>query len=285
MSKLLWNSHRLKSSDPGKRALAAENLGRYRTVEVIIALTKASRDPDVSVATAAQDSLKTIRDSLINELLNEKQMDLEYLKTKFKYFNDTETRDLLAASLEDKEYVPEKRACAAYILGSFWDRRGLTYLAECLVDKTLDDGTAMFVGFLLEKLGVSGAMRATLKERGLQGILNWVDSQAAPSAPSPALRLCSLCRKGEAMSKCTRCQRLFCEECLNAFSSYAARVLIDRVAGKIEGPTFGTAKTFDAQGRAFCPECYGNVLTKAQKTGNWTIENKSEIEPSCLRLS
>lgn len=84
--------------------------------------------------------------------------------------------------------------------------------------------------------------------------------------------------------QCSRCTAGFCEPCIRRFGEKAARILLERVTGRPGASFFGTAKIFDDQGRAFCPDCYGRLLDHSVKTGQWVIQSPDEAEPSCVRV-
>ena len=39
----------------------------------------------------------------------------------------------------------------------------------------------------------------------------------------------------------------------------------------------GTAKVFDGEGQASCPHCYGNLLDRSVKTGQWVVQSQDEM--------
>lgn len=93
---------------------------------------------------------------------------------------------------------------------------------------------------------------------------------------------CRLCGNDRVEFRCARCNGKYCDGCVNAFGEKAARVLVERVYGK--GTMIGSAKIFDDQGRAFCPDCYGKLLDESVRTGQWVIQSPEEAEPSVVRL-
>jgi HEAT repeat protein len=96
-----------------------------------------------------------------------------------------------------------------------------------------------------------------------------------------AVQHCSQCGGAEPGYACQRCERRFCRGCLDRFAVHAATILTQRAFGGAP-MTFGSAKTFDDQGRAFCPSCYGDLLDRAVRTGDWNVSSASEIEPSVV---
>jgi len=96
---------------------------------------------------------------------------------------------------------------------------------------------------------------------------------------------CASCIVGFCEFRCTRCGKQFCTNCIETFGLKAAKVLLERVYGKTRNQTLGTAKIFDAQGRAFCPTCYGSLLERAQRTGDWRVKSQEEMDPSCVRIT
>ena len=58
---------------------------------------------------------------------------------------------------------------------------------------------------------------------------------------------------------------------------------MERVYGK-GAVTFGSAKIFDDQGRAFCPDCYGKLLARSVRTGQWVVQRQEEMDPSVVRI-
>jgi hypothetical protein len=94
---------------------------------------------------------------------------------------------------------------------------------------------------------------------------------------------CRSCNKEPVTFRCTRCSREYCESCIVVFGEKATRILMEKVYGS--GTTFGSAKIFDDRGRAFCPDCYGKLLDRSVKTGQWVVQSQEEMDPSCVRLN
>jgi hypothetical protein len=100
--------------------------------------------------------------------------------------------------------------------------------------------------------------------------------------PSSNQNGCRSCSNHSVKFFCARCNGRFCDGCIQTFGEKAARMLVERVYGK--GTIIGSAKIFDDQGRAFCPECYGKLLDHSVKTGQWVIQSPEEAEPSVMRI-
>lgn len=94
---------------------------------------------------------------------------------------------------------------------------------------------------------------------------------------------CQSCGDAAVSVRCTRCNKSYCEGCIQTFGVEAARILMEKVYGP--GSVAGTAKIFDDQGRAFCPHCYGNLLDRSVRTGQWVVQSQDEMDPSCVRIA
>jgi hypothetical protein len=94
---------------------------------------------------------------------------------------------------------------------------------------------------------------------------------------------CRSCGNKSTEYRCTRCEGKFCDACIHTFGEKAARILMERVYGK-GAVTFGSAKIFDGQGRAFCPDCYGKLLDRSVRTGQWVVQSQEEMDPSVVRI-
>jgi hypothetical protein len=94
---------------------------------------------------------------------------------------------------------------------------------------------------------------------------------------------CQACGGEPVSFRCTRCDQKYCEQCIRKFGEKATRILMEKVYGK-GAATFGTAKVFDDQGRAFCPDCYGKLLDRSVKTGQWVVQSQEEMDPSCVQI-
>lgn len=96
--------------------------------------------------------------------------------------------------------------------------------------------------------------------------------------------VCDACGASVVSYRCTRCSKKYCDGCIHTFGEKAARALMERVYGNRGGLTFGAVKIFDDQGRAFCPYCYGNLLDRARRTGQWVVKSEDEMDPSCVAI-
>lgn len=96
---------------------------------------------------------------------------------------------------------------------------------------------------------------------------------------------CQSCGEGTVSFRCTRCNKPYCEGCIRTFGEKAARILMEKVYGGGGVFVAGTAKIFDEQGRAFCPYCYGNLLDRSVRTGQWVVQSQDEMDPSCERIA
>lgn len=228
--------------------------------------------------------------------------------------SDSRGGDFLASTIAaDKNF--EKLAttfCAVALLQNMGDRRGLISLLE-MVNKGREDeqkprDPSRSLDILLRGYGSSWAdvLSKALndQDRDVRNLANRLvkrPSESSHSSAAPteeqqdgadmssskkeldnsAVHACVRCGEGAVDFRCIRCDRTYCEPCIRTFGEKAARVLIERVHGA--GATFGTAKIFDEKGRAFCPECYGSLLDRAQRTGQWVVRSKDEMEPSCER--
>lgn len=94
---------------------------------------------------------------------------------------------------------------------------------------------------------------------------------------------CLTCGDSAVEFRCTRCEGKYCDACIHTFGEKATRILLERVYGK-GAVTFGSAKIFDGQGRAFCPDCYGKLLDHSVRTGQWVVKSQEEMDPSCVRI-
>jgi hypothetical protein len=94
---------------------------------------------------------------------------------------------------------------------------------------------------------------------------------------------CRSCGNESVEFRCTRCDGKYCDDCIHIFGEKAARILVERVYGK--GTVIGSAKIFDGQGRAFCPDCYGELLDRSVRTGQWEVQSEEEMDPSVVRIS
>ncbi|MCI0620284.1 MAG: hypothetical protein L0387_01180 [Acidobacteria bacterium] len=88
---------------------------------------------------------------------------------------------------------------------------------------------------------------------------------------------CAKCGAETMEFGCRRCGNKYCRSCLVSFGTRAAEVLIEIVSGG-RAATFGSVKVFDGQGRAFCPNCYGGVVSQRRPP------RAGEVEPTCVAL-
>ena len=286
----------LGSAKPRVRARAAERLGGRLTLSSISALRRLRQDTDGSVRAAAESAwarlcVAAVAGATVKAAdpaaAARRRADSSLLPA----FDDPEIVRLLTEIMKDPAKEMESRAQAAEALANLGDPNGKRFLGlySRLLESVPHPHVRMNARGQLETFYPPDEMKKQKEFQATRVLLELDVALATRSVPLheqcvSESAVCAACAAKVPAFRCVRCQGVFCRDCLTTFAEKAALMLTERVYGATNGPTFGSVRVLDERGRAFCPRCYGNMLTRAKETGCWEIKNREDSEPSCLPL-